>query len=105
VPSLPVDVTPTGRPERLSKTRRGNGSHKYNPQQVFGRPVPSPGPAWVLATADSDGNTYLRDWASGKMTGTLTDPDTEGVEAVAVSPGGTVLAACDASGSAYLWHF
>jgi WD40 repeat protein len=59
----------------------------------------------VLATADSDGNTYLWDWASGKMTGTLTDPDTEGVEAVAVSPGGTVLAACDASGSAYLWHF
>jgi hypothetical protein len=64
----------------------------------------------MLAMADSDGNTYLRDPVTGQLRA-LADPGRlqhgphyQGVGAVAFSPDGSILAAGDSDGPTFLWN-
>jgi len=59
----------------------------------------------TLATADSNGSTYLWDLAAGTRTETLgaLDASLNGVHSVAFSPGGRTLATGNGTGSTYLW--
>ena len=57
----------------------------------------------ALAAADGNGQVYLRDVASGGLTGALADPGNRGVNGVAFAPAGDLLAAADGNGWTYLW--
>jgi WD40 repeat protein len=65
------------------------------------------GPGGTLATSDENGNTYLWDTATRRITATLPVPTTgqgvQGVTSVAFGPDGT-LAVGDENGSTYLWR-
>jgi WD40 repeat protein len=62
-----------------------------------------------LATGDYNGNIYVWDIATGKITATLADPGSgcngtnNFVPSLAFAPGGTALATGEISGNAYLW--
>jgi WD40 repeat protein len=57
----------------------------------------------VLATADFSGRTYRWDAATRALAAVLTDPDSQGAEALAFSPDGKTLATSDQNGRTYLW--
>lgn len=59
----------------------------------------------ILATADGSPNdsAYLWDLATGQMTATLTDPNSQGVGGLAYIQGGKTLAVADGNGNIYLW--
>ena len=61
----------------------------------------------LLATGDTNGKTYLWNVAAGKLTGTFTNPISQGLYDVAFSPDGKLLAVSDSTGDAggvvYLW--
>jgi WD40 repeat protein len=58
-----------------------------------------------LATADGSPNNsvYLWNVATGRMTGELTDPDSQGIGYLAYIQDGKTLAASDGNGIIYLW--
>jgi hypothetical protein len=58
----------------------------------------------ILATAGGlNGPAYLWDVATGKLTATLTDPNGQGPDALAISPDSKLLASADGNDHVYLW--
>jgi len=76
---------------------------KYNPDAVAFAPGGKILAVGSQALDTPVGSTYLWDIATRKITTTLTDPGSEGVNSVAFGPGGTTVAVGDANGSTYLW--
>jgi serine/threonine-protein kinase len=62
------------------------------------------GPGSTLTVGDANGKVYLWDTSTYQPAGTLTDPASKGVTAVASMPGSnSTLAGGDANGHVYLW--
>jgi WD40 repeat protein len=61
---------------------------------------------YLLATADSNGNTYVWTVATDRLTATLHDPGRGGggVAGVAFSPDGRLLATAYINGHVYVWR-
>ena len=64
----------------------------------------SPNGVTLGAADNGNGDIYLWNAATGKLTGTLTDPNSQGVTSVAFSRNGATLATADVNGNAYLWN-
>ena len=56
------------------------------------------------AAGDRNGHAYLFSLATHKITATLAEPHSNGVDSVAFSPDDTTLAVGDDNGSTYLWR-
>lgn len=68
-------------------------------------PAPSPLPASPPGLQQgTDGVAFSPDAVTHTLTGTITDPSSKGVNAVAFSPDGHTVAAADGNGHVYLWH-
>jgi DNA-binding beta-propeller fold protein YncE len=74
--------------------------HDPNGKNVFGAQF---GSNTVFATGDSNGKAYLWDLTTDKLTATLADPSSNGVNGVAYSPNSDTWVTADASGNIYLW--
>ena len=61
------------------------------------------GKTLAVANTDSTGGTFLWNVARHSVTAILTDPEGSGVNSVAFSPDGKLLAAADNNGTTYLW--
>ena len=59
---------------------------------------------FAINSNSTGGNTYLWNVSSGKLAATLSDPGSQGVDSVAFSPDGTLVAAGDSDGTTYLWN-
>jgi serine/threonine protein kinase len=91
---------PSARPSASPPTQPQATLHDPKGKKVFGVAFSS---SSVLATGDNNGSTYLWNVDTGKLTGTLPDPNSQGVNSVAFSRNGNSYATADASGSVYLW--
>jgi DNA-binding beta-propeller fold protein YncE len=106
-PKLPGHAAGTPSPHRTGHPSPGPPSqpeaavHDPGGKNVFGAAFSSD---TVLATCDSDGKAYLWDLTTGKLTATLRDPNSDGVNGIAYSPNSNTFATADASGNVYLWN-
>ncbi|HEV2255449.1 MAG TPA: protein kinase [Streptosporangiaceae bacterium] len=59
----------------------------------------------TLVTGDSNGSSYIWDLSTGgSLTGTLKDPNSNGINSIAFNPGSNTYAMADANGNIYLWN-
>jgi len=91
----------TGHPSPGPPSQPEAAVHDPGGKNVFGAAFSSD---TVLATCDSDGKAYLWNLTTGKLTATLRDPNSNGVNGIAYSPNSNTFATADASGDVYLWN-
>jgi serine/threonine protein kinase len=58
----------------------------------------------TLAVGGKNGRTYVWNIAARKVTTTITDPDSKGINSIAFDLDGSTLAAADSNGHAYVWN-
>jgi DNA-binding beta-propeller fold protein YncE/predicted Ser/Thr protein kinase len=91
-PPAPPGVSAPAQPEATL--------HDPNGKTVFGLWFSSD---TVLASGDRNGSAYLWNVPGGKLTATLRDPASQGINDLAFSRNGNSFATADASGNVYLW--
>jgi len=91
----------TGHPSPGPPSQPEAALHDPGGKNVFGAAFSSD---TVLATCDSNGSAYLWNLTTGKLTATLHDPDSSGINGIAYSPNSNTFVTADASGDVYLWN-
>jgi serine/threonine protein kinase len=91
-PPVSTSPTPPSAPEATLQDPGG--------KSVFGAEF---GSDTVFATGDSNHNGYLWNLTTDKLTATLADPDSNGVNGVAYNSGSDTWITADANGPLYLW--
>jgi len=108
-PKSPANAAGTGSPSPHRTTHPSPGPpsqpeaalHDPGGKDVFGAAFSSD---TVMATADSNGKAYLWNLTTGKLTATLSDPNSNGINGIAYNPSSNTFATADASGNVYLWN-
>jgi len=92
----PVSPAPTPPPSSPEATLHDPGG-----KSVFGVAF---GSDTVLATGDSNHNSYLWNLTTGQLMATLADPNSNGVNGLAYNPDSQTWVTADANGPIYLWN-